>query len=84
MSSSWACGAWVSKLVGYALKDAFIFVYNFLPAKNVILAGVKSVTVYDPEPVELHDLSSQVSHAIVNSNNDNKKLFQTILVLSTP
>lgn len=30
-------------------------------AKNVILAGVKSVTVFDPEPVEVQDLSSQVS-----------------------
>jgi ubiquitin-activating enzyme E1 len=30
-------------------------------AKNVILAGVKSVTVYDPEPVRIQDLSSQVS-----------------------
>ncbi|KAI0089325.1 ubiquitin activating enzyme [Irpex rosettiformis] len=28
-------------------------------AKNVILAGVKSVTVFDPEPVEVRDLSSQ-------------------------
>eukprot|EP00842_Homolaphlyctis_polyrhiza_P004144 jgi/Hompol1/4730/HPOL_003853-RA len=28
-------------------------------AKNVILAGVKSVTLYDPEPVEIADLSSQ-------------------------
>ncbi|KAJ3043758.1 SPS-sensor component ptr3 [Rhizophlyctis rosea] len=28
-------------------------------AKNVILAGVKSVTLYDPHPVELADLSSQ-------------------------
>jgi ubiquitin-activating enzyme E1 len=30
-------------------------------AKNIILAGVKSVTVYDPEPVRIQDLSSQVS-----------------------
>ncbi|XP_047125803.1 ubiquitin-like modifier-activating enzyme 1 isoform X1 [Hydra vulgaris] len=28
-------------------------------AKNVILAGVKSVTLYDPEPCHLEDLSSQ-------------------------
>lgn len=33
---------------------------NLSVAKNVILAGVKSVTVYDPEPVEMPDLSSQV------------------------
>lgn len=28
-------------------------------AKNVVLAGVKSVNIYDPEPVELKDLSTQ-------------------------
>ncbi|KAF8742413.1 hypothetical protein AX14_004632 [Amanita brunnescens Koide BX004] len=28
-------------------------------AKNVVLAGVKSVTIYDPEPVRVQDLSSQ-------------------------
>ncbi|KAF8631275.1 hypothetical protein AX15_002601 [Amanita polypyramis BW_CC] len=28
-------------------------------AKNVVLAGVKSVTIYDPEPVTVQDLSSQ-------------------------
>ncbi|ORX81993.1 ubiquitin-activating emzyme E1 [Basidiobolus meristosporus CBS 931.73] len=28
-------------------------------AKNVVLAGVKSVTLYDPEPVEISDLSAQ-------------------------
>jgi molybdopterin/thiamine biosynthesis adenylyltransferase len=30
-------------------------------AKNVVLAGVKSVTIYDPEPVQLRDLGTQVS-----------------------
>lgn len=29
-------------------------------AKNVALAGVKSVTVYDPAPVEVADLGTQV------------------------
>ncbi|KIO31037.1 hypothetical protein M407DRAFT_241953 [Tulasnella calospora MUT 4182] len=28
-------------------------------AKNIVLAGVKSVTLYDPEPVQLEDLGSQ-------------------------
>ncbi|EJD53721.1 ubiquitin activating enzyme [Auricularia subglabra TFB-10046 SS5] len=28
-------------------------------AKNVILAGVKSVSIFDPDPVTIHDLSSQ-------------------------
>ena len=35
-------------------------VMTLTPAKNVILAGVKSVTLYDPEPVTLTDLSTQV------------------------
>jgi len=30
-------------------------------AKNIVLAGVKSVTIFDPEPVVIQDLSSQVS-----------------------
>lgn len=29
------------------------------PAKNVALAGVKSVTIYDPTPITIQDLSSQ-------------------------
>ena len=29
-------------------------------AKNVCLAGVKSVTLYDPAPVEIADLGAQV------------------------
>jgi ubiquitin-activating enzyme E1 len=32
----------------------------FFLAKNVVLAGVKSVTLYDPEPVTVQDLSTQV------------------------
>jgi ubiquitin-activating enzyme E1 len=32
-----------------------------LVAKNVALAGVKSVTIYDPSPVEIADLGTQVS-----------------------
>jgi len=33
---------------------------NYVAAKNLVLAGVKSVTIYDPEPVRIQDLSSQV------------------------
>jgi ubiquitin-activating enzyme E1 len=29
-------------------------------AKDLCLAGVKSVTIYDPDPVQIHDLNSQV------------------------
>lgn len=32
----------------------------FCTAKNVVLAGVKSVTIHDPDAVELSHLSSQV------------------------
>lgn len=31
-------------------------------AKNVVLAGVKSVTLYDPTPAEITDLSAQVRY----------------------
>jgi len=31
-----------------------------LTAKNVVLAGVKSVTIFDPEPVTIQDLGTQV------------------------
>lgn len=31
-----------------------------LEAKNLALAGVKSVTVFDPEPVTVQDLGTQV------------------------
>ena len=43
-------------------------------AKNVILAGVKSVTLYDPELTQLSDLSSQVSL--------NKYLINTKLIIT--
>jgi len=35
----------------------YIFIWT---AKNVVLAGVKSVTIYDPELIQISDLSSQV------------------------
>lgn len=38
-------------------------------AKNIILAGVKSVTVYDPEPVQIQDLSSQVRLGIFQNSS---------------
>lgn len=31
-------------------------------AKDLCLAGVKSVTIYDPDPVQIHDLGSQVGY----------------------
>lgn len=38
---------------------------NFVvPAKNVVLGGVKSVTLHDDRNVEMTDLSSQVSIGI--------------------
>ena len=41
------------------LVVSFQTVANIL-AKNIILAGVKNVTLYDPNPVAIADLSSQV------------------------
>lgn len=49
-------------------------------AKNVCLAGVKSVTLYDPEPVTLRDLSSQVSvHHLTRSStvDENSPVFSS-------
>jgi hypothetical protein len=43
----------------YALSRVMLIRTNL--AKNIILAGVKSVTVYDPELVQIQDLSSQAS-----------------------
>ena len=31
-------------------------------AKNVILAGVKAVTLHDPEPTKIEDLGTQVTY----------------------
>lgn len=36
-------------------------------AKNVALAGVKTVTVYDPSPVEIADLGTQVRPRVIVS-----------------
>lgn len=38
-------------------------------AKNIVLAGVKSVTIYDPEPVIVRDLSSQASNSVIYSSS---------------
>ena len=35
---------------------------NTSSAKNIVLAGVKSVTLFDPEPVQVQDLGTQVGH----------------------
>jgi ubiquitin-activating enzyme E1 len=37
----------------------------FDQAKNVALAGVKSVTIFDPEPVTIQDLSSQACNLVL-------------------
>ena len=44
----------------WAVKLVFPFHTHSNVAKNVILAGVKSVTLYDPTPVQISDLSTQV------------------------
>ena len=39
-------------------------------AKNICLAGVKSVTLYDPEPVNLQDLATQVGTTVIKTPLD--------------
>lgn len=34
----------------------------FYEAKNIVLAGVRSVTIFDPEPVQIQDLGTQVRY----------------------
>ena len=41
-------------------NDELYLPYSRVVAKNVVLAGVRSVTIYDPEDVKLSHLSSQV------------------------
>lgn len=50
-----ACNS--SSARGGEVKSCFC---NAITAKNVILSGVKSVTLYDNGPAEMSDLSSQV------------------------
>lgn len=47
------------------LRIAIVLYDQSLPlsAKNVALAGVKSVTIYDPSPVEISDLGTQVGYS---------------------
>ncbi|KAF5393762.1 hypothetical protein D9757_000269 [Collybiopsis confluens] len=50
--------------LGVEIGRVFCFLFisdstKIVIAKDVVLAGVKSVTVYDPEPVQIQDLSSQ-------------------------
>lgn len=44
----------------WAVKSVAFSCVFLTVAKNVILAGVKSVTLYDPTLVQISDLSSQV------------------------
>ena len=55
------CGNWCVFHLLRVLPSNGLANVSYAPAKNVILAGVKSVTIYDPEPVQASDLSSQVS-----------------------
>ena len=53
----------------FSCIPAFVLCLTFLSAKNVVLAGVKSVTVFDPEPVEIRDLGTQVSSPSVQQGH---------------
>lgn len=50
--------------IGASKEESSWLFLILLPAKNVVLAGVKSVTVFDPEPVQIQDLSSQVNLSV--------------------
>lgn len=45
----------------YNKSKIYKVTYIVTAAKNVVLAGVKSVTLYDPEPAQISDLSTQVT-----------------------
>lgn len=53
-------GAEVGEYMRITFATRHSDVHFSLSAKDVVLAGVKSVTIYDPEPVTIQDLSSQV------------------------
>lgn len=44
---------------GCRAVDAFLTLDGYFAAKNVILAGVRSVTLHDTEDVKIQDLSAQ-------------------------
>lgn len=54
----------MQKLVCLPFSRYLVQSHSQCSAKNIILAGVRSVTIYDPEPVTLRDLSSQVIEPI--------------------
>ena len=71
--------AWVLKSVSQTTWIEAVICFDCAPsAKNVVLAGVKSVTIYDPEPVTVQDLSTQAGAF----SNDLKVLKPDILVSS--
>jgi ubiquitin-activating enzyme E1 len=45
---------------GIASIVEFAATLNLHEAKNIVLAGVRSVTIFDPEPVQIQDLGTQV------------------------
>lgn len=57
----------MQKLVCLPFSRYLVLSYPQFSAKNIVLAGVRSVTIYDPEPVTLQDLSSQVIKPIGRS-----------------
>ncbi len=48
-------------------EDRFLMQYVLgIAAKNVVLGGVKSVTIYDPETIAVQDLGTQVRVSVVS------------------
>lgn len=53
----------------YIIIEHVSNVFLLCLAKNVILAGVKSVTLYDSEPVQIQDLSTQVRQRLITTEH---------------
>lgn len=65
-----ASNALIVGMNGLGVEIGTPYIYNisrfsfiFGSAKNIVLAGVKSVSIFDPETVKIQDLSTQVSTA---------------------
>jgi len=49
-----------SRLVSATHSSSLLRRLSRFPAKNIALAGVKSLTIFDPQPVTIKDLGTQV------------------------
>jgi hypothetical protein len=69
-------GVEIGRILSYILLSRI----KVLLAKNITLAGVKSVTIFDPDPVTVQDLSSQVSDIVIRPTDP----FQNLCLVLPP